>query len=335
MPGHCTASNGSSARISPRRQFLQTLPRQLRSVSSRTQRPTTAVPRLDSAPPSNDWGKGIVRSFVDAPLIENTPSEEPASLRQTDDGSVGQQKPRSGSRSRLWQWLGRWNGARFGFFLALFASIFLWSFAVFDFPSWLKWVLLVASLILGLWGFVVCWRARSETQSWAWTGLWVSVWGSLSWWLLGLVLVLIPSAADTLDVLSRQVQDLYQAVSAAAERGAGAVLVIAGTVGGAAIVALGLVPQETSRVPLPPAQNAQPTVRTEVVGFLQFVIRAVAVALFCGLAVSVIPPTYLAWRGLFGFFGILTASLLCPLLWLIATGMPNMLANDTEDSSRS
>ncbi len=121
-----------------------------------------------------------------------------------------------------------------------------WSFAVFDFPSWLTWVLLVASLILGLWGFVVCWRVRSETQSWAWTGVWVSVWGCLSWWLLGLILVLIPSAADTLDALDRQVQHLYRAVAAAAERGAGAVLVIAGTVGGAAIVALGLVTQKTS-----------------------------------------------------------------------------------------
>ena len=210
----------------------------------------------------------------------------------------------------------------------------LWSSAVFDFPSWLTWVLLVASPILGLWSFVVCWRARSETQSWAWTGLWVSVWGSLSWWLLGLILVLIPSAADTLDALDRQVQHLYRAVAAAAERGGGAVLVIAGTVGGAAIVALGLVSQKTSRVPLPPAQNAQPTVRTEVVEFLQFAIRAVAVALFCGLAVSVIPPTYTVLRGLFGFFAILTASLLCPLLWLIARGMPNMLASDIEESLR-
>lgn len=268
---------------------------------------------------------------MDAPLIENTPSEEPPSPSQTDDESVGQHK----LRSRLWQWLGGWKSARFGFFLALFASILLWPTLVFDFQSWLTWILLVASLFLGLWGFVVCWRARSKTRSWAWTGVWISVWGCLCWWLLGLTLVLIPSAAHRLAALDRQVQDLYLTVAAAGERGAGAVLVIAGTVGGAAIVALGLVTQKTSRPPLSAAQNARPPVHTEVVEFLQLVILAVAVALFCGLAVSVITPNYPLWRGLFGFLSILTSSLLCPLLWLLAMGMPNMLVNSTEDSSRS
>ncbi|MDE0231640.1 MAG: hypothetical protein OXI56_11560, partial [bacterium] len=275
----------------------------------------------------------IVRSFVD--VMENTPSERPAIPGQTDDESIGQQTSPRGSSSRQWQRLGRWRGARFGFFLALVASTLFWSFAVFDFPSWLTWVLLVASPILGLWSFVICWWARSKKRSWAWTGLWVAVWGCLCWWLLGLILVLVPSAGDTLDALDRQVQNLYQAVAAAGGRGAGAVLVIAGAVGGAAIVALGLVTEKTSRLSLPPEQSAQLPVRTEIVEFLQFVIHTAAGALFCGLAVSVVPPNYPVLLGLFGFFAILTASLLCPLLWLIATAMPNMLANNTDDPSQS
>lgn len=261
---------------------------------------------------------------MDARLIENTPSEEPASSRQTNNESIDQHESRSACLRRLWQWLGGWKGARFGFFLSLAASMLLWSFAVFDLPSWLTWILPVASILTGFWGFVDCWRTRSEAESWAWTGLWISVWGCLCWWVLGLILALIPSAADTLDALDRQVQELYLTVAAAGERGVGAVFVIAGTVGGAAMVALGLVTDRISRLSLPPTQSTQRPVRIEVVEFLQFVIRIVAAALFCGLAVSVIPLHHTVLRGLFGFLAILTASLLCPLLWFIATGMPNM-----------
>ena len=276
--------------------------------------------------------KGIVRLFVDAPVTANKPLDESAGSAKSDDEAVGQHMPRGGSLSSLWKWLGGWKGGRFGFFLALFATVLLWSFAVFDFTSRFARILLLASPFFGLWGLVVCWQARRKTRSLALTGLWISLWGCLCWWLLGLILVLVPSAADTLYALERQVQILYQTVAAAGKRGAGAVLVIAGAVGGAAVVALGLVAEKTSRLSLPPAQDAQLPVRTEVVEFLQFVIYTVAVALFCGLAVSVVPPNYPVWLGLFGFSAILTASLLCPLLWLIATTMPNMLANNTEDS---
>lgn len=263
---------------------------------------------------------------MDTPLNDNSRAVAP-STSKADDEVVGHPElGRTALMRRVWQGLGGWKGPRFGFVLAVCAALIFWLPLVSrHLPPLLVIGPAISAPLLGGWGFVVCLRARSTTPSWAWAGLWISFWGCLAWWLGVLILILFPGVGNAIEAFGSRIETLYRVMGEAASRGVDAVLVIAGVVGGAAIVALGLIPPRRHR---PPDSQA----RCVVTEFLQFTARTVSVTLFCGLVVLLIPPSLAQLRGWFGTLAILAASVLCPLFWLIARAMPGLTDTTTGTS---